>query len=194
MAFLAIPSVDEMGAGQQHHFLVQVLCYLSVASSMGTIIIGLLLMSHHNAMKYVGVDVVTSFLERHWQMRLGFERLSIVYSIPYALLMWGMVSFLASFFLMCLESSNPTLLKVFVILALLLGTVLCLWCIYLFWEGSDEWIQRCFELQQRSLSSLKDRLRSILSYDHIRRFRDKIRRAARRTTESILPTTADGVV
>ncbi|SJL00872.1 uncharacterized protein ARMOST_04186 [Armillaria ostoyae] len=88
MAFLAIPSVDEMGAGQQHRFVTQLLCYLSVASSMATIIIGLILMSHHNALKHVDVAVVTEFLERHWQEYIGFERLSIMYSTPYALLMW----------------------------------------------------------------------------------------------------------
>ncbi|KAG7448173.1 uncharacterized protein BT62DRAFT_1003965 [Guyanagaster necrorhizus] len=82
MGFLAIPSVDKMVE-------TQTLCYLSVASSMGTIVIGLLLVNHHNSMKDVNVGVVASFLERHWQLDLGFERLSIMYSIPYALLMWG---------------------------------------------------------------------------------------------------------
>ncbi len=105
MAFLAIPSVDDMGPGQHHRFVTQILCYLSVASSMATIIIGLILMSHHNALKHVDVAVVvrlisshlnddltasqTDFLDRHWQKYVGFERLSIMYSTPYALLMWG---------------------------------------------------------------------------------------------------------
>ncbi len=105
MAFLAIPSVDEMGPGQQHRFVTQILCYLSVASSMATIILGLMLVSHHNALKHVDVAVAvrlissyfnnnltvsqTEFLQRHWQKHVGFERLSIMYSTPYALLMWG---------------------------------------------------------------------------------------------------------
>ncbi|PBK78610.1 hypothetical protein ARMSODRAFT_947568 [Armillaria solidipes] len=189
MAFLAIPSVDEMGAGQQHRFVTQLLCYLSVASSMATIIIGLILVSHHNALKHVDIPVVTEFLERHWQEYIGFERLSIMYSTPYALLMWGMVSFLASFFSMCLESANPVSLKVFVTLAFLLGTALCVWCIYLFWDGSDQWIQRFLEFRPGSLSRLKETLCSTLSYDNIRRFRDKLRRAVFRTTEPSLPTT-----
>ncbi|KAK0228956.1 hypothetical protein IW262DRAFT_1535873 [Armillaria fumosa] len=88
MAFLAIPSVDEMGAGQQHCFVTQILCYLSVASSMATIILGLILTSHHNSLKHADVAAVTKFLERHWQRDIGFERLSIMYSTPYALLMW----------------------------------------------------------------------------------------------------------
>ncbi|PBK92996.1 hypothetical protein ARMGADRAFT_966422 [Armillaria gallica] len=194
MAFLAIPSVDEMGPGQQHRFVTQILCYLSVASSMATIILGLMLVSHHNALKHVDVAVVTGFLQRHWQEYTGFERLSIMYSTPYALLMWGMVSFLASFFSMCLESGHPVSLKVFVTLAFLLGTALCLWCIYLFWDGSNQWIQQCLEFLPGSLSSAKDALRSILSYHNIRRFRDKLRRAVFRTTEPILPTTSGGAV
>ncbi|KAK0239693.1 hypothetical protein EDD85DRAFT_822878 [Armillaria nabsnona] len=194
MAFLAIPSVDDMGPGQQHRFVTQILCYLSVASSMATIIIGLILMSHHNALKHADVSVVTDFLQRHWQEYTGFERLSVMYSTPYALLMWGMVSFLASFFLMCLESANPVSLKVFVTLGFLLGAALCVWCIYLFWDGSDQWIQQCLEFLPGALSSAKDALRSILSYNNIRRFRDKLRRAVLRTPESILPTTSGGAV
>ncbi|KAK0239657.1 hypothetical protein EDD85DRAFT_457948 [Armillaria nabsnona] len=128
MAFLAILSVDDKGASQQHRSVTHILCYLSVASNMATIIIGLSLMNHHNALKHFDVAVVTDFLERHWQMNIGFERLSIMYSTPYALLMWGLVSFLASFFSMCLESANPVSLKHFVALAFLLGTPL----VYLF--------------------------------------------------------------
>ncbi|PBK92994.1 hypothetical protein ARMGADRAFT_144216 [Armillaria gallica] len=194
MAFLAIPSVDEMGPGQQHRFVTQILCYLSVASSMATIIIGLILMSHHNALKHVDVAVVMDFLHRHWQEYIGFERLSIMYSTPYALLMWGMVFFLASFFSMCLESANPVSLRVSVTLAFLLGAALCLWCIYLFWDDSDQWIQQCLEFWPGSLSRVKGALRSILSYHNIRRFRDKLRRAVLRTPEPILPTTSGGTV
>ncbi|PBK93031.1 hypothetical protein ARMGADRAFT_1165321 [Armillaria gallica] len=124
MAFLAILSVDDKGASQQHRSVTQILCYLSVASNIATIIIGLLLMNHHNTLKHVDVAVVTDFLERHWQECIGFERLSIMYSTPYALLIWGLASFLASFFSMCLESANPVSLKHFVALAFLLGTPL----------------------------------------------------------------------
>ncbi|KAK0239663.1 hypothetical protein EDD85DRAFT_822805 [Armillaria nabsnona] len=124
MAFLAIPSVDDKGASQQNRSVTQILCYLSVSSNMATIIIGLLLMNHHNTLKHVDVAVVTDFLQRHWQEYTGFERLSIMYSTPYAFLIWGLVSFLASFLSMCLESANPVSLKHFVTLAFLLGTPL----------------------------------------------------------------------
>ncbi|KAK0484066.1 hypothetical protein IW261DRAFT_1466510 [Armillaria novae-zelandiae] len=194
MAFLAIPSVDEMGAGQRHWFATQLLCYLSVASSTATIILGLILTSHHNSLKHAEIPDVTYFLERHWQQNIGFERLSIMYSSPYSLLMWSMVTFLASFLSMCLEASNPVLLKVFVALVFLLGTVLCVWCIYMFWDGSDEWMQRCLEFWPEALSRLKAKLRAILSYDNIRRFRKKLHGAVFGSAESILPTTSGGVV
>ncbi|KAK0484067.1 hypothetical protein IW261DRAFT_997278 [Armillaria novae-zelandiae] len=193
MAFLAIPSVDEMGAGQRHRFVTQLLCYLSVTSSMATIILGLILTNHHNSLKHADVADVTYFLERHWQDFIGFERLSIMYSTPYALLMWSMVSFLASFLSMCLESSNPVLL-VFMAFVFLLGTALYMWCIYLFWDGSAEWIQQCLESGPGSLARLKAELRSILSHDNIRQFRDRFRRAVFRPTEPILPTTSGGAV
>ncbi len=106
-----------------------------------------------------------------------------------------MVSFLASFFSMCLESDNAVSLKVSVTLAFLLGVALCVWCIYLFWDGSDQWIQQCLEFWPGSLSRVKDALRSILSYDNISRFREKLRRAVLGTPpEPTLPTTSGGAV
>ncbi|KAK0496943.1 hypothetical protein EDD18DRAFT_1164647 [Armillaria luteobubalina] len=104
MVFLAIPSVDNKGANQS---VTHILCYLSVASNLATIIIGLLLTSHHNDLKHVNISAATEFLEQHWKDHTGFERLSIIYSIPYAFLMWGLVYFLASFLSMCLETFNP---------------------------------------------------------------------------------------
>ncbi len=105
MVFLATLSVDDKGASQQHRSVTQILCYLSVASNMATIIIGLLLMNQHNTLKHGDVAVVvrlissyfnddltasqTDFLDWHWQEYIGFERLSIIYSTPYALLIWG---------------------------------------------------------------------------------------------------------
>ncbi len=112
-----------------------------------------------------------------------------------------MVSFLASFLSMCLESANPVSLKVFVTLAFLFGAALCVWCIYLFWDGSDQWIQQWLEFLEfleflpGSLSSARDALRSILSYDNIHRFRDSARRElVFRTTQPILPTTSSEAV
>ncbi|KAK0496966.1 hypothetical protein EDD18DRAFT_1253291 [Armillaria luteobubalina] len=125
MVSLAIPSVDNKGASQS---VTHVLCYLSVTSNMATIIIGLLLISHHNTLKHTNLSDVVEFLERNWQYSIGFERLSIVYSIPSAFLMWGLIYFLASFFSMCLESASPVSLKSFVALAFLLRTPL----VYLF--------------------------------------------------------------
>ncbi|KAK0482494.1 hypothetical protein IW261DRAFT_1606349 [Armillaria novae-zelandiae] len=125
MAFLTRPPVDDKGAGQS---VTQILCYLSVASNMTTIITGFLLLNHHNALKNVNVLVATEFLERNWQYSIGFERLSIVYSAPYAFLMWGLVYFLASFFSMCLESANLVSMSFFVGLAFPFGTPL----VYLF--------------------------------------------------------------
>ncbi|KAK0441985.1 hypothetical protein EV421DRAFT_618031 [Armillaria borealis] len=88
MAFLAIPSVDDMGAHQQPSVTKILICF-SVVFSMGSIIIGLFLIGHQTALKHADLITAIANLERHWQMNLGFERLAIVYSVPQALLMWG---------------------------------------------------------------------------------------------------------
>ncbi|KAK0463709.1 uncharacterized protein EV420DRAFT_1638634 [Desarmillaria tabescens] len=178
VAFLAIPSVDNMGANQQFSVTKILVCF-SVVLSLGSIIIGLFFIHQYTTLKQVDSSVVISFLERHWQMKLGFERLAIISSVPDALLMWGpnvkfrITSFLVSFLSMCFEAPNAPSLKAFVILAYVLITALGLWCTFFFWEGSDQWIDRFFKLMfQRDLfSDRKNSLRFISSFsEKLRRF------------------------
>ncbi|PBK78611.1 hypothetical protein ARMSODRAFT_968701 [Armillaria solidipes] len=77
MAFLAVPSVDDMGAHQQLSVTKILICF-SVVVNLGSIIIGLFLIGHHTALKHADIITVTNDLERHWQRNLGFERLAIV--------------------------------------------------------------------------------------------------------------------
>ncbi|KAK0497000.1 hypothetical protein EDD18DRAFT_1105298 [Armillaria luteobubalina] len=83
MAFLAIPSVDEMGAHQQPTVTKVLICF-SVVASMGSIVVGLFLIGHHTALKHANTDAVA-------RLNIGpcLERLAIAYSVPHALLMWG---------------------------------------------------------------------------------------------------------
>ncbi|KAK0463713.1 uncharacterized protein EV420DRAFT_1519655 [Desarmillaria tabescens] len=187
MSFLVIPSVDNMSADQQLPVTKILICF-SVVLSFGSIIIGFFLISQHTALKQTDRYVVVSFLPRHWRMNLGFERLAIISSVPQALLIWGMTSFLVSFLSMCFEAPNPRSLKAFVILAYVLITVLGLWCLSLFWEDSDQWIKRFLVFQRDLLSYTKNALRFTLSRENLCRLRNKIWR----TRSGILPTTANG--
>ncbi|KAK0239686.1 hypothetical protein EDD85DRAFT_822854 [Armillaria nabsnona] len=183
MAFLAIPSVDVMGANQQLSVTKTLVCF-SVVVSLGSIIIGLFLSNAHTTLKQGSRSTLLSFIERHCRASRVIEQLAIKYSIPHALLMLGMVSFLVSFLCMCLEGPSAHLLKAFAILACILITALGLWCIHPFWEGSDQ-PGGFFERQKVNFTGL----RSILSHENLRRLRDKIWRTDSRTGGSYLPTT-----
>ena len=109
VAFLAIPSVDP---GNRTRTPSQLASYLSIITSVGSIVIGLLLLRQHRTKPQDSADEVVSHLIRslahpfdHFDLRLlykkdnylrsrhnnelGFETLAILYSLPYSLLLWS---------------------------------------------------------------------------------------------------------
>ncbi|KAJ2914810.1 hypothetical protein MD484_g5604, partial [Candolleomyces efflorescens] len=95
VAYLSIQSidtpVDEPGPGSRNP--VQAGCYLSIIASIGSIIIGLLLLRQNRSRMHGTMDEVNRFLKVRSHPRLGLETLAILYSLPYALLLWGYVLF-----------------------------------------------------------------------------------------------------
>ncbi|CAA7270226.1 unnamed protein product [Cyclocybe aegerita] len=134
MALLAIQSVDEEGPMKSG---VQISSYLSVVASIGSIILGLLLVRQNRTKSRETADDVQAFLNRRKHPLLGLETLAILYGLPYALLMWGMVSFLAAFCFMCFQhTSIPT--RSLVAPAGGAIAVFIAWCIWSSWETTEE--------------------------------------------------------
>jgi hypothetical protein len=80
MSLLGIQNVDtQMPSSSRSP--TQIASYLSVVASIGSIIMGLLLIKSNGA----------RLIERHKSKILGLETLAILYSLPFALLMWGYV-------------------------------------------------------------------------------------------------------
>ncbi|KAJ7242320.1 hypothetical protein C8J57DRAFT_70128 [Mycena rebaudengoi] len=52
--------------------------------------------------------IKAAFLWPHSQARFGFESLAILYSLPFAFLIWGTISFLVGFLAMCFQLSDTT--------------------------------------------------------------------------------------
>ncbi|KAG1860663.1 hypothetical protein DFJ58DRAFT_778417 [Suillus subalutaceus] len=72
--------------------------YMSLVSSLGSMILGLLLVSHNRTMGQLGTVLQTEvFLSGLGEKERRLERLAIIYSLPKTLLMWGMVFFFAAF-------------------------------------------------------------------------------------------------
>jgi hypothetical protein len=105
IAFLAIPTVDN-GQNTFTRSTGQIAGYISVVASLGSVIVGLILL-HRNRTQKDDIDVMVachfaletsimtqiieqvSFLGSHFRAYFGFETLALLYSLPFALLMWG---------------------------------------------------------------------------------------------------------
>ncbi|KAI0346482.1 hypothetical protein BDW22DRAFT_1481531 [Trametopsis cervina] len=107
----------------------QVASYLSMLTSMGSMIIGLLLQRQHR--RYYGNDefAAVRYLTTYVVRAGSIARLAVVYSLPHALLMWSMIAFLAAIAFECFNTRNtPTITMIAVSLVLLVGLIL--WCAY----------------------------------------------------------------
>ncbi|KAG2069570.1 hypothetical protein BDR04DRAFT_683680 [Suillus decipiens] len=102
VGFLAIQSVDDGGGDS----LSQVASYLSVISSFGSMLLGVNIARQSYTQGPDMVDNVQAHLQSIVHPKHGLETLAIIYSLPYALLMWGMIFFVLAFFTECFRHSS----------------------------------------------------------------------------------------
>ncbi|KAG2136676.1 hypothetical protein DEU56DRAFT_805308 [Suillus clintonianus] len=92
VGFLAIQTVDS-GAGRSP---TQIASYMSLVLSFGSIALGLTFITLDLTGKDRGSEA-SRFLQRMNDGKRGLEKLAIIYSLPYALLMWSMLFFIVAF-------------------------------------------------------------------------------------------------
>jgi len=122
VGFLAIQSVDN-GAGRS---LAQIASYVSVISSFGSMLLGVNLARQSYAQGPDMVDNAQAHLQSLVHPKHGLETLAIMYSLPYALLVWGMIFFVIAFLTECFHSSGAVPLVPVSVLSLTV-LVLVLW-------------------------------------------------------------------
>ncbi|KDR80111.1 hypothetical protein GALMADRAFT_136654 [Galerina marginata CBS 339.88] len=137
VAFLAIQSVDSDSDNLPYRSPAQISSYLSVVASIGSIVLGLLLIRQNRTKSRESADEMQDFMSNRSHPRLGLETLAILYSLPYALLMWGMVSFLAAFCFMCFQHSNIQARAVVGPFCFVVA-ILIVWCVWTLWEVQPE--------------------------------------------------------
>ncbi|KAG6889441.1 hypothetical protein C0995_001209 [Termitomyces sp. Mi166 len=138
VAFLSIPSNDPSNNAptlQSARTAAQIASYLSIVSSFASMLLALMLVRKHKAKERESLDVheYHNYVHVHVTPEHGFETLAIVYSLPYALLTWGMATFLVAFLLMCFVKAT-TFVRSIVAIATVLILGLILWCVWMFWE------------------------------------------------------------
>ncbi|KAG6915529.1 hypothetical protein DXG01_011026 [Tephrocybe rancida] len=147
IAFLAIPSNDpsnNSGTLLAARSAAQVASYISVVTSFASMMLALLLVRQHKAKERdtEAVEEYHAYLLRHNKTKRGFEDLAIIYSLPYALLSWGMVTFLIAFLLMCFVKSTVVVRSVIGFSATLICGLI-FWSIWMFWEETElRWRRR----------------------------------------------------
>ncbi|KAH8113921.1 hypothetical protein DFH11DRAFT_1544659 [Phellopilus nigrolimitatus] len=141
VAFLSIPSVLSDNNGPLWVSPAAIASQVSIIASLGSIIVGLLLVRQLRISAKESVDDAVGFLERRIHPQLGLETMSILYSLPYALLMWGMVTFLASVAIVCFFNVDGT---ASIFTRALYGcvwmfiVVLILWTVLTGWETTNK--------------------------------------------------------
>ncbi|OSX66022.1 hypothetical protein POSPLADRAFT_1130945 [Postia placenta MAD-698-R-SB12] len=142
ISFMTINDVDP-GTGTRHRTPAQIASFVSTIASIGSTVIGLLLIRQYRLKPKDTAQDALNYLTSRRHPTLGLETLAIMYSLPYALLMWAMVTFLVAFAFECFETADEPSIIVSGVSWGLVG-ILIIWCIYTSWEGGEtsvrEWI------------------------------------------------------
>ncbi|KAF8649617.1 hypothetical protein AX16_005706 [Volvariella volvacea WC 439] len=118
VAFLTIQSIDEV----ERVSPIQIASYLSICASIGAIVVGLVLARQHAS------TIKSQFLANRSASQSGLETLAIMYSLPYGLLVWGMVSFFVAFAWMCYSKLDVITIVILTITVVFLLFAI-VWCI-----------------------------------------------------------------
>ncbi|KAF9234246.1 hypothetical protein BU15DRAFT_10126, partial [Melanogaster broomeanus] len=123
VGFLAIQSVDA-GEGRS---VTQIASYTSLVFSFGSIALGLTFIGLNLTGRERGSEAA-KFLRRMSDEQHGLEKLAIIYSLPYAFLMWSMLLFLLAFSVeWCKPGNKATTFTVASVLVVVFGLII--WCI-----------------------------------------------------------------
>lgn len=120
VAFLSIQSVDTGPSSSP----LKIFIYLSVVSSLGSIFFALLLLRRNNTRLNISTDEAATIMNSYQDSSYRYENIAILYSLPYALLMWGIVFFVTAFMIMCLWNTAPVTLVLSSVAWVILGSLI----------------------------------------------------------------------
>ncbi|KAI0346483.1 hypothetical protein BDW22DRAFT_1425951 [Trametopsis cervina] len=152
VALLALPNLipDDVTSSTAG----QVASYLSMLTSTGSVIIGLLLQRQHRINPADDASDAHQYLTKYLERAGSTERLAVIYSLPYALLMWAMIAFLVAITFECFNTRNiPTIILSGVALVLLISLIF--WCAYAGSHNSKATKAFVFGSWNRSIEGIK---------------------------------------
>ncbi|KAH6900947.1 hypothetical protein BKA70DRAFT_731966 [Coprinopsis sp. MPI-PUGE-AT-0042] len=152
IAFLTVPNVTSEDA-VIHGTLVQIPSYVSTIATIGSIILGLAFnrqqqgRKRSNKLEHSTAPEIQEWLMKRCNRTRGLEPLAVMYSLPFALLMWGMVTFLASFALMCFNHTTIGA-RIFTAISAFIIVLFIGWFWWMSWdETTNRWASACGHIQ-----------------------------------------------
>ncbi|KAF7361104.1 hypothetical protein MSAN_01142000 [Mycena sanguinolenta] len=89
VAFLSIQSVDQGGNIVSTRSPAQIASYVSILASIASTIVGLLLTSRYRNRDHDSASTAAAFIFIRTHPTFGLEILAVLYSLPYAMLIWS---------------------------------------------------------------------------------------------------------
>ncbi|EMD36411.1 hypothetical protein CERSUDRAFT_95722 [Gelatoporia subvermispora B] len=131
VAFLSVPGVINGDSPAQS--AAQIASYMSIIMSIGSILLGLLLVRQNRTAKKDQVIPAVEFLNKLTKSPLGIESLAYIYSLPYALLI--VVSFVVAVAILVFDGTTVAT-RVSTGIASAVVAVFVGWSIAIAWESS----------------------------------------------------------
>ncbi|KAF9234478.1 hypothetical protein BU15DRAFT_23154, partial [Melanogaster broomeanus] len=103
VGFLAIQSVDSSTSRSVR----QITSFLSIVCSIASIMLGSIFLERSRRLN--SADTAAELLGRFYHAKHGLEHLALIFSLPYAYLMWGMTFFFVAFLAECYTVGNDIL-------------------------------------------------------------------------------------
>jgi len=135
VAFLSIPGIAPYGVPNGTSSIPRQMTILSLLVSIGSILIGLLLVRHNRTKQDAEPVEAWAYLFQNSRRYFGLDLMAIVFSLPWALLIWSMLLFLTAVILYSWSVSN--LWSRIVIASILVFVFsLLVGCMRIIWEPS----------------------------------------------------------
>ncbi|KAN0131017.1 hypothetical protein V8E53_011150 [Lactarius tabidus] len=134
VGFLAIPGVVPTNNNTKlPPTPSQIISYLSLIASVGSIVVGLLLVRHHRTKQEEDPNGVVKYLLQNHHKHVGLEPMAIVFSLPWALLMWAMMLFSVELLISCFWHTDLQFYLPIGLMATFVAAPIT-WCIWNSWR------------------------------------------------------------
>ncbi|KZT02873.1 uncharacterized protein LAESUDRAFT_729863 [Laetiporus sulphureus 93-53] len=167
-ANISFMTINEVDSGVGPRTPAQIASLVSTAASIGSVLAGLLLMRSYRLTSTEDANrhLVDQHAEKAFNYlasgsrELALDTLAITYSLPYALLMYGMLAFLVAFAFECFikpdDQSRYASTGVWAFAA-----IFVMWCLYMVFEPREwlagQWVLKAWDKMQKRYGRRSDR-------------------------------------